>query len=539
MTSKYVYDIIITVDRRIIERFNCRKPEIRAFSSVGRASPLQGEGQKFESSNAHHKKGSDSVTSFFIMKRKELYMEIKVVDNTREVDCDLLVVNMFEGENTTSNLANTYALQQDGFKGKFNQTYLLPTYGQEKARKVLVIGFGKKSEFNSNKLREAVAKSIKKAMQIEAKTVAFALDGVEFDYSKEFAMGVHIADYVFDKYRTEKKEKHVQEVYVQANEEAVRRAEKVAAAMTFARNLANEPAQFATPTELASIACDLGLDTKVYDRDECEKMGMGAFLAVARGSAQEPKFIHMKYQVDNPKKRIAIIGKGITFDSGGLDIKPASSMLTMKDDMSAAACVLGIMSIIREFHPQVEVHGIIAACENMPSGSSYKPGDILIAKNGKTIEVDNTDAEGRLTLADALCYACELGVDEVIDLATLTGACMVALGSNAAGIMGNDEELVKNLISTAERNGEKYWQLPLWDEYFDSLKSDIADMKNTGSRWGGASTAGVFLQKFVKDVKWAHIDIAGVAFLDKPQKELIKGASGAGVRTLLNYILEQ
>ena len=281
------------------------------------------------------------------------------------------------------------------------------------------------------------------------------------------------------------------------------------------------------------------MDTVVYNREECEKLGMGAFLAVAKGSSQEPKFIHMKYQVDNPKKKIAIIGKGITFDSGGLDIKPASSMLSMKDDMSAAACVLGVMSIIREFHPQVEVHGIIAACENMPGCSAYKPGDILTAKNGKTIEVDNTDAEGRLTLADALCYACELGVDEVIDLATLTGACMVALGTNAAGIMGNDDTLVKNLINTAERNGERYWELPLWDEYFDSLKSDIADMKNTGSRWGGASTAGVFLKKFVKDVKWAHIDIAGVAFLDKPQKEFIKGATGAGVRTLLNYILEQ
>ena len=175
----------------------------------------------------------------------------------------------------------------------------------------------------------------------------------------------------------------------------------------------------------------------------------------------------------------------------------------------------------------------------MPGCSAYKPGDILTAKNGKTIEVDNTDAEGRLTLADALCYACELGVDEVIDLATLTGACVVALGTNAAGIMGNDETLVKNLISTADRSGEKYWELPLWDEYFDSLKSDIADMKNTGSRWGGASTAGLFLREFVKDAKWAHIDIAGTAFIDKPQNEFIKGATGAGVRALLNYILAQ
>ena len=247
----------------------------------------------------------------------------------------------------------------------------------------------------------------------------------------------------------------------------------------------------------------------------------------------------MKYRVPNPRKKIAIIGKGITFDSGGLDIKPASSMLTMKDDMSGAACVLGIMSVLREFRPQVEVHGIIAACENMPGGNAYKPGDILTAMNGKTIEVDNTDAEGRLTLADAICYASELDVDEIIDIATLTGACMVALGSNAAGVMGNDEALVKNLINTAAKNGERFWELPMWDEYFDSLKSDIADMKNTGSRWGGASTAGKFLEKFVKNAKWAHIDIAGVAFLEKPQKELIKGATGAGVRTLLNYILEQ
>lgn len=466
-------------------------------------------------------------------------MEIRVVDNAKAIESDILVVSKFEDENTTSELANKYAVEQDNFKGKFGETYLLPTYGQEIYKKVLVLGLGKKSEFCPNKMREAVAKAIKKAMQMEAKTVAFSLDGIEFDYSEQFAMGALIADYSFDKYKTEKKDNKVKEVYVQANADNVKKAEKIASAMAFTRNLANEPAQFATPTELANIACDLDLETKIYDREECEKMGMGAFLAVGRGSAQEPKFIHMKYSCPNPKKKIAIIGKGITFDSGGLDIKPASSMLTMKDDMSGAACILGVMSILKEFNPQVEVHGIIAACENMPGGKAYKPGDILTAKNGKTIEVDNTDAEGRLTLADALCYACELGVDEVIDLATLTGACMVALGSCAAGIMGNDEELIKNLINTAERNGERYWQLPLWEEFFDGLKSDVADMKNSGSRWGGASAAGVFLQKFVKDVKWAHIDIAGTAFLDKPQKELIKGASGAGVRTLINYILEQ
>ena len=264
---------------------------------------------------------------------------------------------------------------------------------------------------------------------------------------------------------------------------------------------------------------------------------MGAFAAVAQGSVQPPKFIHMKYSPTNPKKKIAIIGKGLCFDSGGLDIKPASSMLTMRDDMSGAACILGVMRAISKIKPDVEVHGIIAACENMPSGSSYKPGDILTAKNGKTIEVDNTDAEGRLTLADALCYACELGVDEVIDLATLTGACVVALGTAAAGIMGNNEEFVRDLIKTGSYVGEKYWELPMWQEYRDNMNSDVADMKNTGTRNGGASAAGMFLKEFVTDdVKWAHIDIAGTAFLEKPEKEFCKGATGAGVRTLLSYI---
>ena len=230
--------------------------------------------------------------------------------------------------------------------------------------------------------------------------------------------------------------------------------------------------------------------------------------------------------------------KGFCLECVEFYFKQPSSMLTMKDDKSGAPCVLAVKRALKQFNPQVEVHGIIAACENMPSGTSYKPGDILTAKNGKTIEVDNTDAEGRLTLADALCFASELGVDEVIDIATLTGACMVALGTVAAGIMGNDDDMIARLIETGDKNGETMWKLPMFPEYKDSLKSDIADMKNTGSRNGGASIAGVFLKEVVKDVKWAHIDIAGVAYLDKPQKELIKGATGAGVRTLLNYILQ-
>ncbi|PWL79732.1 leucyl aminopeptidase [Candidatus Gastranaerophilales bacterium] len=463
-------------------------------------------------------------------------MEIKVSQNVSSVPCEVLVVNKFEGENTSVELANKYAVEKDHFEGKFGETYLIHTLGQIPADKVLIIGFGKKEEFDANKMREAVAKAIKKLQQIKAKNACFDFD-INADYGKSAAIGAMIADYAFDKYKNKKADRLDEITFAKFSEKEVAQGIIFANAMKLTRDLANEPAQFATPSKLAEVAKSLeGIQTQIYDKDEIERMGMGAYLAVGQGSVQPPKFIHMKYTGKNVKKKIALIGKGICFDSGGLDLKPASSMLTMRDDMSGAACVLGVMSAIAKLQPDVEVHGIIAACENMPSGTSYKPGDILTAKNGKTIEVDNTDAEGRLTLADALCYASELGVDEVIDIATLTGACLVALGTVASGIMGNDREMINRIIETAKSSGETYWELPMFAEYKDSLKSDIADMKNTGSRYGGASAAGVFLQEFVNGPKWCHIDIAGTAFLEKPQKEFIAGATGAGVRTLLNYV---
>lgn len=463
-------------------------------------------------------------------------MDIKVSQNVKDTPVEVLVINKFEGEKTSEELANTYAVDKDHFEGKFGQTYLLHTLGKIPADKILIIGFGKKEEFDHNKMREAVAKSIKKLQQIKAKKAAFDFD-VNVDYGKSAAIGAMIADYAYDKYKSEKAH-HLDEItFARFSENDLNEGIIFGEAMKFTRDLANTPAQIATPTKLSEIAKELeGIETKVFDKEEIARMGMGAYLAVGQGSVQPPKFIHMKYTGKNVKKKIALIGKGICFDSGGLDIKPASSMLTMKDDMSGAACILGVMRALSKLKPDMEVHGIIAACENMPSGSSYKPGDILTAKNGKTIEIDNTDAEGRLTLADALCYACELGVDEVIDIATLTGACMVALGTVASGIMGNDEEMINRVIETAKESGETFWQLPMFKEYFDSLRSDIADMKNTGSRNGGASAAGLFLQQFVKDTKWCHIDIAGTAYIEKPQKEFIAGATGAGVRTLLNYV---
>ena len=490
-------------------------------------------------------------------------MEIKVLNaELQNQECDVLVLGLWEATETVSGVAasvdealgeiiSKFVIEKDKFKSKFAETYLLQTYGKIPANKVLIVGLGEKENFTPNKLRELTAKIVKKVLGIKAKKVCIDLGKLEFDAEKTgeiVAEGALIGEYSFDKYKSKKSEGKIEEFilvekFSEKSEKLKKGAEKgklIAKAMTFTRNLANEPAQYATPTKLAEIAKKIeGIKTKIYEKDDIETIGMGAFLAVSKGSTEFPEFIHMKYSPANPKKKIALIGKGICFDSGGLDLKPASSMLTMKDDMSGAACILGVMQTLKHFNPEVEIHGLIAACENMPGCSAYKPGDILTAKNKKTIEVDNTDAEGRLTLADALCYACELGVDEVIDIATLTGACVVALGTQAAAILGNNQELIDKLVKVGDEQGERYWQLPMYEEYFESLKSDVADMRNTGGRYGGTSTAALFLKEFVtNDVAWAHLDIAGTAFLEKPQKDLIKGATGIGVRTLINYILE-
>lgn len=484
-----------------------------------------------------------------------------------ETPANVLVLNLYEGVKIPSGatgsidialdgLISKFVIAKEGFDGKFGSMYVLPTNGRITAEKVLLVGMGKVKEFTPNRLRELSAKIIKKCQKMcNAKKVISVLHGAGIGgYDPELSArmiteGTIIGSYSFDKYKTDKKSKKIDTFsIIDMDEENCKKAKAgmkkgkiIASAVNFARNLSNEQPNYATPSKLAEIAQGLkDVEVNVYNQEEIEEMGMGAFLGVARGSIQPPKFIHIKYKGNNQKlvqRKIAIIGKGICFDSGGLDLKPASSMLNMKDDMSGAAAILGVMNALKDLKPSCEVHGIIAACENMPSGSSYKPGDVLKAKNGKTIEVDNTDAEGRLTLADALCYACELDVDEVVDVATLTGACVVALGSAASGIMGNHQPTIDKLIKCANAGGEKLWQMPMFEEYKDSLKSDIADMKNTGSRMGGTQIAGLFLQNFVKKVHWAHIDIAGTAYIDKPQGEFNKGATGAGVRTLINYIL--
>ena len=479
--------------------------------------------------------------------------------------CDAIVLGLFKNANilygniasidkATDNIISKYVIEKDKFEANYNETYILQTYDKIPASKIVIVGLGEKDDLTLAKLRELSAKTIKKInKELKAKTVYFDLstfDSTHIDQKAQMITeGAIIGEYAFDKYISKKKSSKIEKFFIAEKDEdkvetikqGIEKGKVIANALNFTRDLANEPADLITPEKLAEIAKKAeGVKTKIYEKDDIQDMGMEAFYAVSKGSAKYPKFIHMKYVPQKPKKKIALIGKGITFDAGGMDIKTAANMLTMRDDMSGAACVISIMKALKHFNPNVEVHGIVAACENMVNGNSYKPGDILRAKNGKTIEVYNTDAEGRITLADALCYACELGVDEVIDIATLTGACMVAFGTQCSGILGNNDELVDRLIKTGEEQGEHFWKLPMFEEYFDNIKSDVADMKNTGGRSGGASVAGLFLKEFVTDnVAWAHLDIAGTAFLDKPQHEFIKGATGVGVRTLFNYILEQ
>ena len=492
-------------------------------------------------------------------------MHIKVLKKSiLDMEADVIVVNLFEGAKKLPEITgivnkaykgviSDFVIKKEKFEGKYGDIYELPLI--KEGKKILIAGLGKPSEFNYTKIRDLSAKiarlcnSYKNVKKVVSVLHGADVTGFDSELCSQMAVeGVVSGLYSFDKYKETKKTKNLKEfTFVETDKAKFKKAEIgaergviVARNLNMARDLINESSQYMYPETLADFAVkNSGVKTTVYNKAQIKKMGMNAFLAVGQGSIHEPKFIHMQYKPQKAKKdirKIAIVGKGITFDAGGLDLKPAASMLTMKDDMSGAAAVIATMKAISEIQPNVEVHGIIAACENMPSGSAYKPGDVIVAKTGRTIEIDNTDAEGRVTLADALAYAEELGVDEIIDIATLTGACVVALGTVASGIMGNNDKKIKEFIKTADIAGERYWQMPMYEEYGETLKSDIADTKNTGGRMGGTSAAGIFLSKFIKKTPWLHLDIAGTAFVEKPNSEGIKNATGIGIRSLIKYI---
>jgi leucyl aminopeptidase len=446
------------------------------------------------------------------------------------------------------------ALKDERFEGRLGETTHLHTGGRLPAKRVLVVGLGPRRDVTADTVRRAASAALRRARDLGGRTVAAPLLGSRLPArarAQAIAEGALLGLYTFDRYKARKAEDRAIETLTLAIDRGdqaavgagVRVGELTAEATAFARDLINEPANSVTATVLAEEAEKIAragrLRVRIYDRAACERMGMGAFLGVNRGSQEPPRFIHLTYTPKGrPRRRLALIGKGITFDSGGLDLKPPDAMERMKGDMSGAAAVLGVMKVLSRLGPPVEVHALVAATDNMPSGSAVKPGDILRAMNGKTIEVNNTDAEGRLTLADAMSYANkEIRPEEMVDIATLTGACSVALGSLCAGAMTNAPALQARILAAGETAGERVWPLPLIDEYRDGLKSEVADMKNTGPRPGGAITAGLFLREFAGDTSWVHLDIAGAAFTDKELPYASKGGVGFGTRTLLAYVL--
>ncbi len=445
-------------------------------------------------------------------------------------------------------------LKTERFEGKAGQISQFYTDGRIAAGRVLVVGLGVKKAGDPDAVRRGASAAIRRARDLGASTAAVLIsaDGLTArQRAQAIVEGAILGSYRFDRYLKEKSDKVIQSVAVveparrnhAGAREGLRVGEVWAAATCLSRDLVNEPANVVTPSYLAKraqeIAREGGLKLKVLERADCAKLAMGAYLGVAQGSQEPPKFIHLTYAPRRrPRRRVAVIGKGITFDSGGLDLKTADGMLRMKDDMSGAAAVLGIFQALPRLKLPIEVHGLIAATENMPSGTAQRPGDIVRAMNGLTVEIGNTDAEGRLTLADALAYAAqETKPDEMIDLATLTGAVVVALGQGVSGLLASHDGLADRVRAAAEAAGERMWRLPLFEEYKEGIKSDVADLNNVSSQRGaGAIVAGLFMRDFTAGIPWAHLDIAGTAFSEREHPLGPKGATGVGVRTVLNHL---
>lgn len=441
-------------------------------------------------------------------------------------------------------------IEEEGFEGKAGSTAITRLSSDSPIKKIGVVGLGSSDAMALEGLRKGAATAARLAQKNKSETMGLSFptwNNGKAVTVQAIAEGIILALNKDSRFKSEpdKNQKALSEVSLlsfDGAEAAIERAQKVCEGVVLARELVAAPPNVVTPDKLADTAAELaqnyGLELNILEREQCEELGMGAYLGVAKASDLPPRFIHLAYKPESEAKRkLAIIGKGLTFDSGGLNLKPSGSGIEMmKIDMGGAAAVLGAAKAIAQLKPDVEVHFISAATENMVSGHAMRPGDILTASNGKTIEVNNTDAEGRLTLADALVYADKLGADSMVDLATLTGACVVALGDDIAALFSPDEELATSLSGAADSSGEKLWRMPMEEKYFEGLKSVVADMKNTGPRAGGSITAALFLQQFVKDTPWAHIDIAGPVWSEKENGYNSPGATGYGVRMLVDWI---
>ncbi len=495
-------------------------------------------------------------------------MEIKIiVGDIAQIEADAIVVNLFEGMEQPGGATAAVDEVLDGaissfisrgeIKGKFGEVSIVHTFGKLPAGIVAIAGLGKRQDFNVDRIRGVTGGFCRALRKLNCHKIATILHGagiggIELEASAEaIAEGALLGLYGFTKYKKPEYE-DIEEILLAVREKgkvpiletAIGKGKLVAEATNLARDMVNEPANYMTPGQMAEaakeIASKYNLEFKVFDREDMETMGMGALLGVAKGSNQPPKLITLSYKGDErSEKAVGFLGKGITFDSGGISIKPSEGMNEMKDDMAGAATVMTAVVAIAQLKPKINVTAVIPATENLPSGTALKPGDILKAMNSKTIEVVNTDAEGRLILADALSYAQKIGLSPLIDLATLTGACRVALGTLYSGVFSNNQDLADKVLKAAKGTGEKMWQMPMPEEYKEQIKSEIADVKNIGNRYGGAITAALFLAEFAANTPWVHIDIAGTASSTKESGYIVKGATGVGVRTLVELALSE
>ncbi len=483
------------------------------------------------------------------------------------IECDALVVVAFDKDSPggglafeTTRAANALAggwidqlFQTGEFSGKIFETALLHRPQGLAAKRLLVIGAGKGDKFTPAELRKVSGAALRLLKPKTVPVIALALDAGAAATEQVAAAveGAILGDFEPDQYKTDKKDAKTVETFIVVMPggdptlgESVGRAAIIAEAQNFTRGLVNEPANRMTPALLAArarqLAAEEGLECEVLDQDRMRQLGMGALLGVAQGSAEPPALIVLRYRpadAPEPPAHLGLIGKGVTFDSGGISIKPSDGMEKMKYDMAGAAAVLGAMRAIARLRPAVAVTALAPAVENMPGSRAQRPGDIVTTLSGKTVEVINTDAEGRLILADALTYARQLGCTHLVDAATLTGAIVVALGHVYVGLFSSEDGLRERLLAAARSAGDKLWPLPLDDDYKEQLKSAFADLPNTGGRWGGAVTAAMFLKEFADTTPWAHLDIAGTAWLEDAKPYLAKGPSGVPVRTLVQLAM--
>lgn len=490
-----------------------------------------------------------------------------ITDKFQEANVEALAVAVFKDEKATSGVLKDFdkmtggliasVMKEEDFKGKKGETALLRFKGGGgiKAGRLLLVGVGDKKDYKASNVGELSGAATRFLRKRNLKSFALLprCEGDATEIAQNAMQGVITSQFELDKYKTkDKNDKEVNNftLCVEGASEkelknGLKRGEVIGDSMNFTRDLANEPPNILTPTEMANrakkIAKETGMKIEVLDDAKMEKLGMNSLLSVGKGTEQPSKLIILRYE---PKKStgkkgelLALVGKGITFDTGGISLKPGENMDAMKYDMTGGATVLGTMRAIGHLKPSVPVMGVVAAVENMPDGKASRPSDVVTAYNGKTVEILNTDAEGRLVLADAVAYAEKKGATKIVDMATLTGAVIVALGDLNTGIMGNDQELVDEIINCGKETGENFWQLPIGEDYSAGIKSDIADVKNIGpSRKAGTIIGGVFIQEFIDKAKWAHLDIAGTAWADSAKPHYSKGPTGVAVRSLLRLV---